>query len=110
MNIKEFITTTIKEISDAINELTASEINVITSDNFKHIGEHYTTISDNGIVRNIDFELSVEVTEKNSKNGEIGIQIAKAKTDYNASESTISKIRFTIPVSFHKSNSKPHQQ
>lgn len=110
MGLKDFITETIKEISDAIDNLTASDIHIITHDNFKTKGEHYTLLHDNGLVRNIEFELSIEASEENTNNGEVGIRVAKAYTENHNTINTAHKIRFSIPVSFHKSNPTPHQQ
>lgn len=103
MELKDFIKSTITQIKESVEELNTEFDSKDTIVNPTFVESQNNTIEAIGAnVTNIDFDLTVSITEAAGKEGKIGVMDsiinvgASSKTD-NQNIST-SKIRFTIPV------------
>ncbi len=98
MEIKDFVKTTLKELSEAISEskdeLDRKVILTNTSLRLKDRGEY-------GL---IDFDLAVEAKDTTKKGGKGGIRItvveASLGKDSEATSSSVSRVRFTVEANF----------
>jgi hypothetical protein len=98
MELKDFIKTTLRELSEAISE-SASELD-------KNVRLTNTTLQlkDRGNYGLIDFDLSVGANDKNTVDGNakagISVLAAKIGTTGESSSSTTSRIKFTVEADF----------
>lgn len=108
MELKDFIKTTIQDVTDAVRELQDNIKNgaLVSPGNMKGRKAAMHNKLDNEENSNIDFELYVSEEENNSVDGSIKSKIsvlpalfsAKAGTSSNDKILNASKIRFSIPL------------
>jgi hypothetical protein len=109
MDIKEFIKQTIIGISEAVIEINdeKKETGLIVCPASAKGGNINFVRDFNGtIVMNVDFNLCVEVEDNTSAEVGLKISIVKAGVDNNIKNSTMSNIKFTLPVAFPSANYK----
>ena len=100
MELKDFIKTAIKDISDAVTELNEemSDNNLIVNpipDNHES-GMVYT--EDGRWVQRIDFDLSVATSEKTEAGGGVKIHVIKAGLNNETSTESTNSLHFHITV------------
>lgn len=98
MELKDFIKTTLRELSEAIDEsgIELKKKIMLTNTTLRTKG--------NGDYGLIDFDLAVDVKESNKKGGSGGLRIsvveAKLGKDSETSSSANSRIQFTVEANF----------
>ncbi|MFT0551416.1 trypco2 family protein [Bacteroides thetaiotaomicron] len=103
MELKEFIKETISSISDAIYELNEEKTEnglIVNPSKIKWKGETNDLYEDGRIIKNIEFNLSVQASDKNGTGVGLKINIVNAGIGNEKTNSTISTIKFSIPVAF----------
>ena len=107
MELKEFIKSTIKQIAESVDELNQEfegKQTFVNPTNIKGIGEKpYVPFAfTNYNVTNIDFDLSVDVENKEGTTGKVGVLASVIGVGVSSTEGRVqhseSKVRFTIPV------------
>ena len=107
MELKEFIKSTIKQIAESVDELNQEfdgKQTFVNSTNIKGIGEKpYVPFAFTDYnVTNIDFDLSVDVENKEGTTGKVGVLASVIGVGVSSTEGRVqhseSKVRFTIPV------------
>lgn len=107
MELKEFIKSTIKQISESVDELNQEfegKQTFVNPTNIKGIGEKpYVPFAFTDYnVTNIDFDLSVDVENKEGTTGKVGVLASVIGVGVSSTEGRVqhseSKVRFTIPV------------
>lgn len=107
MELKDFIKGTIADISQAIEELNndfGDSGLVVNPDPDSHIdGTVY--YSDSRVIQNIDFNLSISVSDTKEKGGGVKINVLNAGINSEVNNRSVSTIKFSIPVVFPAPNS-----
>ena len=107
MELKEFIKSTIKQIAESVDELNQEfdgKQTFVNPTNIKGIGEKpYVPFAFTDYnVTNIDFDLSVDVENKEGTTGKVGVLASVIGVGVSSTEGRVqhseSKVRFTIPV------------
>lgn len=110
MEIKEFIKETISGISDAIQELNKEKRGmglVVSPSIFSSRGGSCPKYEDGRSIEKIEFNLSVTITDKAGSGGGLKISIVQAGISTECANSSVSTIRFSIPVVFPHENHFP---
>jgi len=98
VELKEFIKTTLRELSEAIDE-SSSELNKIVK-----LTNTTLQVKGKGDYGLIDFDLAVDVKETNKKGASGGLRIsvveAKLGKDNETASSSTSRIKFTVEAGF----------
>ena len=103
MELKEFIKETISSIADAVYELNEEKSEnglIVNPSKMKWKGESNDLYEDGRIIKNIEFNLSVQASDKNGTGIGLKINIVNAGIGNEKTNSTISTIKFSIPVAF----------
>lgn len=103
MELKEFIKETISSIADAVYELNEEKSEnglIVNPSKIKWKGENNDLYEDGRIIRNIEFNLSVQASDKNGTGIGLKINIVNAGIGNETTNSTTSTISFSIPVAF----------
>lgn len=107
MELKEFIKSTIKQIAESVDELNQEfdgKQTFVNPTNIKGIGEKpYVPFAFTDYnVTNIDFDLSVDVENKEGTTCKVGVLASVIGVGVSSTEGRVqhseSKVRFTIPV------------
>ena len=107
MELKEFIKSTIKQIAESVDELNQEfegKQTFVNPTNIKGIGDKpYVPFAFTDYnVTNIDFDLSVDVENKEGTTGKVGVLASVIGVGVSSTEGRVqhseSKVRFTIPV------------
>ena len=103
MELKEFVKDTISDISDAIVEINRekSECGLIVNPcKYSPNGARGIKTPDGRLIYEIEFNLSVSISERDTANGKIGISVIGASINGESQSMNISNIRFVIPVAY----------
>lgn len=107
MELKEFIKSTIKQIAESVDELNQEfdgKQTFVNPTNIKGVREspHVPFAFTDYNVTNIDFDLSVDVENKEGTTGKVGVLASVIGVGVSSTEGRVqhseSKVRFTIPV------------
>lgn len=102
MELKDFIKGTISDIAIAIKELNDEKSDMgllVNPNNYDRIvKDEFSMIGDGRIVKDIEFNLSISASDTTEAGGGIKINVLKAGINNEISNSTISAIKFSIPV------------
>lgn len=101
MRIKEFVKEVIGDISDAVNELNKEKFKdglIVGPSDISRYGEAITQYEDGRIIRNIEFNISVTVSDKNEAGGGLMVSIVKAGINNESTNSSTNSIKFSIPI------------
>ncbi len=98
MELKDFIKTTLKELSEAIKE---SNIELDKKVSLTNVPLRVKTAGDYGL---IDFDLAIDVKETNNKGSKAGLKISVAQASIGKNNesalSSSSRIKFTLEANF----------
>ena len=105
MNLQEFVTETLSQITRGVAEAKNVSHNIAPALHFDpksppiHRGER------NVALFMVDFDVAVSVTEKTEVGGSGGITVvsvfkAHGKAERSGEESTVSRVRFNVPISY----------
>ena len=118
MELKEFIKSTIKQIAESVDELNQEfdgKQTFVNPTNIKGIGEKpYVPFAFTDYnVTNIDFDLSVDVENKEGTTGQVGVLASVIGVGVSSTEGRVqhseSKVRFTIPVILPSKKLEPNK-
>ena len=118
MELKEFIKSTIKQIAESVDELNQEfdgKQTFVNPTNIKGIGEKpYVPFAFTDYnVTNIDFDLSVDVENKEGTTGKVGVLASVIGVGVSSTEGRVqhseSKVRFTIPVILPSKKLEPNK-
>lgn len=104
MELKDFIKSTITQIKESVEELNEEfeEGKVIVNPLFAESANRSMIRANGANITDIDFDLSLSVTETDGKEGKIGIMSSiigmGASTKNDNQNISINRIQFTIPV------------
>lgn len=105
MELQEFIETTLKNIADGVqqaaknlgHENSETAINPRTSDS--KFGYN---------VQMVDFDIAVTTTESKGGSAKAGIKVFGAEGNIHKEDSTVNRIRFSVPIGFGYTESKKY--
>lgn len=104
MELKDFVKGTISDIALAIKELNDEKSNIgllVNPNNYDQVkADKYSFIGDGRLVKDIEFNLSISASDTTEAGGGLKINVLKAGISNETNNSTISTIRFSIPVVF----------
>lgn len=102
MELKDFIKGTISDIAIAIKELNdeKSDIGLLVNPNNydKIVKNELSMIGDGRVTKDIEFNLSISASDTIEAGGGLKINVLKANINNETNNSTISTIKFSIPV------------
>lgn len=101
MEIKEFVKEAISDISDAVSELNNEKRDgglVVNPCKYSLNGINRPKINDERMIYEVEFNLSVTVSDKNEVGGKLGIKIAGVGGNSESASSNTCNIKFLIPV------------
>lgn len=101
MELKDFIKGTISDIAIAIKELNNEKSDMgllVNPNNYDCIIKDEYSIGDGRVVKDIEFNLSISASDTTEAGGGIKINVLKAGINNETSNSTVSIIKFSIPV------------
>lgn len=102
MELKDFIKGTISDIAIAIKELNEEKSDIgllVNPNNYDRITKAvFSMIEDGRIAKDIEFNLSISASDTMETGGGIKINVLKAGINNETNNSTISTIKFSIPV------------
>lgn len=101
MELKDFIKGTISDIAIAIKELNNEKSDMgllVNPNNYDRIIKDEYSIGDGRVVKDIEFNLSISASDTTEAGGGIKINVLKAGINNETSNSTVSIIKFSIPV------------
>lgn len=102
MELRDFIKGVITDISTAISELdkelssTGLVINPANRDGVST----YDSLNTGRAIKEVEFNLSVSASDTKEKGGGIKINVVNAGISAETSHTTVSTVRFSIPVAF----------
>ncbi len=107
MELQEFIATTLKNIADGVqqaaknlgHENSEAAINPRTSDS--KFGYNAQTV---------DFDIAVTTTESKGGSAKAGIKVLGAEGQAKKEDSTVSRIRFSVPMGFGYTESEKYNE
>lgn len=103
MELKDFIKGTISDIALAIKELNDEKAGIglfVNPVDCHCLSKGLSETGDGRLVKDVEFNLSISASETTEAGGGIKINVLKAGISNEANNSTISTVRFSIPVSF----------
>jgi hypothetical protein len=104
MELKDFVKGTISDIALAIKELNDEKSNIgllVNPNNYDQIkANEFLFIGDGRLVKDVEFNLSISASDTTEAGGSLKINVLKAGISNEANNSTVSTIRFSIPVVF----------
>lgn len=103
MELKDFIKGTIADIAIAIKELNeeGTSIGLLVNPVDCHcLSKGFSETGDGRLVKDIEFNLSISASDTTESGGGIKINVLKAGISNETNNSTVSTIRFSIPVAF----------
>jgi len=102
IELKDFIKGTISDIALAIKELNEENADIgllVNPNNYDQIRTNeYSLIGDGRLVKDIEFNLSISASDTTEAGGGLKINVLKAGISNETNNSTVSTIRFSIPV------------
>ena len=115
LKLQEFISNTLEQIVNAIVdsnislESTGAEISPLIKTDWKKLSDSGFEISQKGIpVREIEFDIAITAEKEKTKGGNMGLNVSvvslKGGKDSKSIDSTISRIKFKIPVTYPTNN------
>ena len=103
MELKDFIKGTISDIALAIKELNAehgSDGLLVNPRGCYSIPNAFASTADDRLVKDMEFNLSIGASDTTEAGGGLKINVLKAGISNETNNSTISTVRFSIPVAF----------
>lgn len=104
MELKDFIKGTITDIATAIKELNEenNDISLFVNPRNFYITERKNEkiCGDGRLVEYVDFNLSISASDKKETGGKIAITVLNAGLQNEYNNSTVSTIKFSIPIIF----------
>lgn len=103
MELKDFIKGTISDIALAINELNEEYRDkgiLVNPANCHDISKGVSETGDGRLIRDIEFNLVISASNTTSAGGGLKINVLKAGIDNQINNSTLSTIKFSVPVAF----------
>ena len=109
MNLKEFVSVTIGQIIDAVQEIKAekgnSRVNPKPRGGTLHSNLHqmgFIVSSANELIQQVEFDVALTVTEEKENKGGIGIFVAGVgiggQRQSENSNSSVSRVKFKVPI------------
>lgn len=112
MELKDFIKGAISDIAMAISELNSEmstiglTVNPMDESNTYNDCVRLNYDNDERMVKDIEFNLSISVSESSETGGGIRINVLSAGMNKEFTSSTVSTIRFSIPVVYPGSHAR----
>lgn len=110
MDIKEFVKEAINGIAQAVYEINDEGFITVCDTDFQKFGEHPVITKDGKLVREIKFNVCVEVSDRTDKDAGFKLAIVRGGIDYENSNTTKNVISFSLPVAFLPPNRKKNGQ
>ena len=103
MELKDFIKDVISSIADAISEINGESTDggiIVNPCKFSANGAKGTKTNDGRLIYDVEFNLHVSSSEKETMGGKAGISVIGAATGKESQTDNTSSIRFVIPVAY----------